>query len=245
MNTFERVMKISAPCVAALLLCLTATLLAAPPRKLALRKPQPSPAPAVGFAPDKGKFRILQQGQEAGTEDFEISQSAGVWVAHGDAQIHVPGAGDTHSTGQLKLTADGTPIRYDWTVQAPKKASGSVDFQSGSAKTSINLEGKDPVHEDFTFTSPKVAVLDNNLYDQWAILAHLYDWNKQGTQTFPVLIPQDMTPGSITVEPQEAEGGLQGLRARTADLEVDLYFDSRYRLMKLEVPDAKVEVVRQ
>ncbi len=220
--------------------CVGAGLLAAAPRK-----PQPAPAPVVNFTPDKGKFRILQQGQEAGTEEFEVSQSSGVWIAQGDARIHVPGSGETRSTGQLKLTADGTPIHYEWTVQTPKKASGAVDFESGSAKTSINLEGKDPVREDFTFTSPKVAVLDNNLYDQYAIIAHIYDWTKQGTQTFPVLIPQDMTPGSITVEPQSAESGLQGLRVRTADLEVDLYFDSRYRLMKLEVPDAKVEVVRQ
>jgi hypothetical protein len=234
---------------ATLFLLLTADLVTAAPRKFAPRQPQPAAGPAATLAPDKGKFRILQQGHEAGTEEFEISQSSGAWVVHGDAVIHVPGAGDTHSTGQLRLSADGTPIHYDWSVLTPKKASGTVDFESGAAKTSIKLEGKDPVHEDFTFASPKVAVLDNNLYDQYAVLARLYDWNAGGTQTFPVLIPQDMTPGSITVESlgaQTQEGaGTQGLRVRTADLEIDLYFDARYRLMRLEVPDAKVEIVRQ
>ena len=65
---------------------------------------------------------------------------------------------------------------------------------------------------------------------------------------FPVLIPQDMTPGSITLESlgtQTGENaGLEGLRVRTADVEIDLYFDARYRLMRLEVPAAKVVVTR-
>lgn len=51
-----------------------------------------------------------------------------------------------------------------------------------------------------SLSSPRIAVLDNNLYYQFGVLARQYDWKAGGKQTFPVLIPQDMVPGSITVE---------------------------------------------
>jgi hypothetical protein len=37
----------------------------------------------------------------------------------------------------------------------------------------------------------------------------------------------------------------EALRVRTADLEIDLYFDAKHLLMRLEVPAAKVVVARQ
>ena len=100
-----------------------------------------------------------------------------------------------------------------------------------------------------TFNAPLIAVLDNNLYHQYALLARVYDWSKRGTQTFPVLIPQDLTPGSITVEStgnSSVDGkSYEGLRVTTTDLEVLLLLDSNHRLMRLEVPSAKVSVIRQ
>ena len=91
-------------------------------------------------------------------------------------------------------------------------------------------------------------ILDNNLYDQYGVLARLYDWKAKGTQTFPVLIPQDVTPGTITVEaigPRTIDGvEVEGLRVRSADLEIRVYVDTRHRLIRLEVPAANVVVVR-
>jgi hypothetical protein len=47
--------------------------------------------------------------------------------------------------------------------------------------------------------------------------------------------------GSATIEGKSYEG----FRVKTTDLEVDLYLDSHHRLMRLEVPAAKVSVVRE
>jgi hypothetical protein len=214
-----------------------------------LAAPPPAPQANVALSSDKGKFRILLDGTEAGTEEFELAQSGGVWTLHGETDLRVPGSGETRSTGQLRLNADGAPVHYEWTAQTSKKVSGTVDFENGTAKTSLNLGGKDPVRQDFRFPSPRVAILDNNLYDQYELLARLYDWNANGTQTFPVLIPQDTTPGSITLDslgPSNANGAqLQGLRVRSADLEIHAYFDAKHRLVRLEVPEAKVVVVRE
>ena len=204
----------------------------------------------IPFVPDKGKFRILQNGNEIGSEEFELTQSGDGWMAKGDAVIHGGGpAGDMRSSGQLRMSADGAPQHYDWTAQTDKKVSGSVDFDKGTAKTSTHVPGKNPVLQDFHFDSPHIAVLDNNLYDQYAIVARLYDWNAKGAQMFPVIIPQDVTPGMITVEsqgPKSTESGeLESLRVSTSDLEVNLYFDAKHHLVRLEVPAAKAVIVRQ
>jgi hypothetical protein len=93
-------------------------------------------------------------------------------------------------------------------------------------------------------------VLDDNLYYQYAILARLYDWSKRGTQNLPVIIPQELTPGSISVEPAGPTVAGDGksydaLRVSTSDLQVILFLDSNHRLMRLEVASAKVTVARE
>jgi hypothetical protein len=214
-------------------------------------RPRPGAAPAdtpPGLVADKGKFRIFLQGSEIGTEDFELAPSGDGWTARGETTIRASGA-ETRSSGQLRLTADGTPVRYTWTAQAENKSTGTVDFENGTAKTSITIGTKAPLRQDFTFTSPRIAVLDNNLYDQYAVLSRIYDWNAKGSQTFPVLIPQDATPGSITVDSLGAQNidgaSLEVLRMHSTDLEIRLYFDAKRHLVRLEVPDAKVVIVRQ
>jgi hypothetical protein len=63
-----------------------------------------------------------------------------------------------------------------------------------------------------------------------------------------VLVPQELTPGSVAVESAGSlsAGGktYDGLRVASSDLEVLLYLDGRRRLMRIEVPSAKVAVVR-
>jgi hypothetical protein len=93
------------------------------------------------------------------------------------------------------------------------------------------------------------VVLDNNLYHQYAVLARLYDWTKRGTQNFSVLIPQELTPGTISVDwagALSADGKTyEGLKVTTSDLQVVLYLDPNRKLMRLEVPSAKVSVIRE
>jgi len=205
-------------------------------------------APAPLFSPDKGKFKILVNGQVAGKEEFEIAPSGDDWVAQGSTELP-SAAGATHVHGSLVFHADGTPARYEWSMQGPKKASATVVFNGATADVELRLEGARPFTQQFTFGSSRVAVLDNNLYHQYAILARLYDWNQKGAQTFSVFVPQEMTPGTVTVESlgkQEAGSGakLEELRVRTEDLEVDLFLDST-RLVRLVVPSSNAEIVRE
>jgi hypothetical protein len=208
----------------------------------------PANVPSI-FAPDKGKFRITISGQQVGSEDFEIAASGDAWVERSTMTAHAPGSADVKSSGQLRLSADGSPMRYDWSAEALKKATGSVNFENGTAKCSADLGNPSPLRKDFKFTSPVIAVLDNNLYYQFGILARLYDWKTGGKQTFPVLIPQDMVPGSISVESlgqqQAGNGRYEALRVSSPDLEIMLYLDGNHRMMRLEVPSSNVVIERE
>lgn len=201
------------------------------------------------FTPDKGKLTIQLDGQTVGNEQFELSQAGSDWVAKGITEITLPGAAATRVSGTLKLQADGAPISYEWTSRADKTNGAHIAFSNGVAKITLEMQGARPYEQDLTFNAPLIAVLDNNLYHQYELLARMYDWSKRGTQTFPVLIPQDLTPGSISVEATGAAShdgkSYEGLRVTTSDLEVLLMLDANRRLMRLEVPSAKVSVVRE
>jgi hypothetical protein len=215
---------------------------------LAAQKKTTAAGPAV-FAQDKGKFTIKLDGQTVGHEEFEIAPSGAGWGAKGTTEIKPPQGAASKISGMLTLQADGAPISYEWTAQADKTNGAHIVFANGTAKITLTMQGARPFEQTLSFNAPLIAVLDNNLYNQYAVLARVYDWSKRGAQSFPVLIPQELTPGTITVEatgPATVEGkSYEGLKVTTSDLEILLVLDANHRLMRLEVPSAKVSVVRE
>jgi hypothetical protein len=207
-----------------------------------------SPAGSVLIA-DKGKFKVLLDGKTIGHEEFEISPSGGGWTAKATTHLTPEGSPAATVTGNLSLQPDGVPISYDWTSQADKNNAAHILFANNVAKMTIQLQGAHAFEQDLTFSSPLIVVLDDNLYYQYAVLARIYDWNRRGTQTFPVLVPQELLPNTITVDwagAVSADGkSYEGLKVVTSDLEVILYLDSNHRLMRLEVPSSKAAVIRE
>lgn len=204
---------------------------------------------STSLHPQKGKFRDMVNGKEVGSEEFEISSSGDGWVAHGSASVRAASGPETHITSELQLRADGSPVHYEWATSAgSKKAGASVDFNNGTATIHVQVNGGKPFTQQFFFKTPVVAILDDNLYHQYAILAGLYDWSKKGPQTVSVLIPQEMLPGTVTVEamdPENSDGkNVNRLRVRSQDLEIILYLDGD-RLTRVSVPSSNAEIVRQ
>ena len=206
-------------------------------------------APGSVFAADKGKFNILLDGASIGREEFEVEPSGANWIAKGSTSMKTPDGKSAKVTGTLTLQPDGAPVSYDWSAQTDKSNSAHILFVNGVAKTTLQMQGAAPYQQENSFGAPLIAVLDNNLYHQFELLARIYDWNKKGAQTFPVLIPQELTPGTISVESTgtATAGGksYEALKANTSDLEILLYLDSAHKLIRLEVPSAKVAVVRE
>jgi hypothetical protein len=200
---------------------------------------------------DRGTFAIQVEGQAAGSEEFEIHESGGEWTARGTTEVPAESGGTAKVTGKLTLTPDGAPLHYEWSATAPKRATAAIVFEGTLAKMELRLEGAAPYTQEFKFDAPPVVILDNNMYHQYAILARLYDWEHKEAKTYAVLIPQDLTPGSVTAEyggQQVIDGRkLDVLRVRSADLEIDLFCDpeQQEKLMRLEVPSAKAVIVRQ
>jgi hypothetical protein len=211
---------------------------------------KPAAAPGV-FVEEHGTFQVAVDGQPAGTEVFEIQPGAGEWTARGTAEV--PGENGTTSkvTGKMELSPDGAPLKYEWSATSPRKASATVVFEGTKATMELKVEGAtNPFTQDFTFQAPPVVILDNNLYHHYAVLARIYDWEHKEPKTYAVLIPQDLTPGTITVDYAGAQV-LNGqkvdlLRVHSADLEIDLFCETgEHRLIQIEVPAAKAVITRQ
>jgi len=198
---------------------------------------------------DKGKFSIKLAGQTVGHEEFDIAPAEGGWLAKGTSDIKPPQGAPSKVTGSLTLQADGSPISYEWTAQSDKTNGAHIIFANGIARITLEMQGARPFQQDLSFNNPLIVVLDNNLYYQYGVLARIYDWSKAGEQTFPVLIPQDLTPGTVKVlatGSASADGKTyEGLKVSSSDLEIQLLLDSNHRLIRLEVPEAKVSVIRE
>lgn len=203
------------------------------------------PAPAT-LAEDKGTLVISVNGQAAGTENFSITHTGDHWVARGTTEIHSAHGGG-HVTGELQLNNEGQPVRYVWSTEGQKTTSTTV-FKGATAAITLDMgDGKPASEQDFQFASP-VVILDNNMYHQYELLAHVYNWAAGGIQHFAVLIPQEQSPGTITVEslgPTSLEGVRYEQLLVHADAQVTVYLDAAHRLMRLVVPEAKAEVRRQ
>jgi hypothetical protein len=198
---------------------------------------------------DKGKFSIKLAGQTVGHEEFDIAPAEGGWLAKGTSDIKPPQGAPSKVTGSLTLQADGSPISYEWTAQSDKTNGAHIIFANGIARITLEMQGARPFQQDLSFNNPLIVVLDNNLYYQYGVLARIYDWSKAGEQTFPVLIPQDLTPGTVKVlatGSASADGKTyEGLKVSSSDLEIQLLLDNNHRLIRLEVPEAKVSVIRE
>ncbi|MBA0087176.1 MAG: hypothetical protein HRJ53_19505 [Acidobacteria bacterium Pan2503] len=209
---------------------------------------QKKTAPGV-LVQDKGKFDIKLAGQTVGHEEFEIAPAEGGWLAKGSSDIKPPEGAPSKVTGSLTLLSNGSPISYEWKAQSGKNSGAHIVFANGVARITLEMQGARPFQQDLSFNSPLIAVLDNNLYYQYAVLARIYDWSKGGEQTFPVLIPQELTPGTVTVLSTGAAAAdgrtYEGLKVTSSDLEILLLLDNNHRLVRLEVPAAKVSVIRE
>jgi hypothetical protein len=203
--------------------------------------------PLPALVVDKGAFRILVSGQQVGKEEFSIEPNGSDWTGHGNTELQSP-KGNTRIAGTLVVHPDGTPVHYEWSATGAKKASATIAFAGLTASVELHLGNARPFTQTFTFTAPLVVVLDDNLYYQYTFLARLYDWEKKGEQSFSVLVPQELTPGTVNVDSlgQQVVNGtkVEELRVKTEDNEIDLYLDGP-KLMRLVAPAANAEVIRE
>jgi len=196
---------------------------------------------------DKGRLRIVVDGQTVGTEDFQITGNGVEWSTHSDVKIQIPGTPAAKLTTSLRLGAQERPKSYEWSMEGERKIGGRIAFEGGVANEELH-QGTEVFNQQHMFGDQRVVILDNNVYHHFAILGRLYDWEKKGPQTFAVYVPQETTPGTATLESagsQEIDGVKYDLLSMSTDeLKVFLFFDKQ-RLMRITLPGSKVEVIRE
>ncbi len=201
-----------------------------------------SVACSAADAVDRGVFHIVADGKEIGVERFEITPTPEGTKATGELQITLAG---TRTTETCTLLLRGVePVRYERVQRSPKHGSASVVF--GPEKAAAHYKTSEGGTQEMDFYVPKnVVVLDTNFFHHYALLLRQYDFLKGGAQHLNVLVPQEASPGMIRVEYTGNDGGLRKLTAATDSLEIEMWANDAGQIMKLAVPEAKVEITRE
>jgi hypothetical protein len=198
----------------------------------------------------EGQLRILVDGQLIGRERYQIARTATEIQANGEVELEIGGQ-KLRQTSRLLLGADHAPRSYEWKTETPKPAWVRIDFADAVATVRyLPPDGKED-QQIFAFDTPRVALLDNNFFHHYLMLAELYDYQKGGTQAVKVFVPQAVQPGEVRVELRgvetlEVEGQPQPVRhfaVTTEDNEVLLWLTESGRFVRLRAPQSKAEVV--
>ena len=200
-----------------------------------------APAQTDSFI-DHGTLKIMIGAQVLGTERFDIETAGDGYRMKGDLKLKMPNGADATESSVMNLNRDFIVTSYTRLQKSPKKASIQVDIVAGQAKAYyITPEG----NKDFEYMlEPSLVILDTNFFHHFALLVRRYDFKKGGAQHIQVLIPQEAQPGMMLVENAGKDEGYDKLVAKTDTVEIQIWCDSGRKLVKMAVPAAKVEIVR-
>lgn len=212
------------------------------------------PGYARGDAPsaDSGDFVILSGQRRIGTEKFKITPTASGLELSGEIQVNMPGSPRVSETALLKLDRNLRPLSYERQQKAPKK--GSIAVQFGSPETRLVTKTDAGTGKRvFYLPRSRLVVLDTNFFHQYTVLLREYDVSRGGTQQFNVFVPQEATPGTISLALEGRESlqigkssrEMNHYRAVTDAIRMDIWATPQGQIYRISAPDAKLEVVRQ
>jgi len=197
---------------------------------------------------ERGTFEILLGGQKIGTETYEIQSRETEIEVRGWVELSLNGQ-SLKQTTTLILSPAFQLRRYEWQQQAPKQTFARVQFDGTKASMEFPLTADTLDQREFLFETPDLVVLDNNVFHHYLFLLRRYDFSRGGPQPVRILIPQEVLPALVTLEDkgEETQAGsrLRCLVMTSEDNQVWLWLDENRQLVRLSVPQAKVEVVRR
>lgn len=200
---------------------------------------------------DRGILKVYSSGQLVGEENFQIVADGSNFKASSETRLTLERI-NTKVTFNLKsalqFTKNFEPLTYQVTQEAGGNTSrAQVKFKPGAS---------DVQYENDTRTielEKNVAVLDNNVYHHYILLARRYDFEKGGDQEFSAFVPQEFLSGSVSLADNKMENTLingtatqlQHLVVDTGDLQIHLWLDANHVVRKISVPQSNVDVIRQ
>ena len=193
---------------------------------------------------DRGVLRIYSDGREIGVERFEIAPAAEGMRATAQLQITLEDGGRMTETATLVLRRGVEPVSYKRVQKSPKRGTALITFGPEKATATYRTTEGGTQRMDY-FLPKNVVVLDTNFFHHYTFLVRQYDFLKGGTQHMDVLVPQETAPGMVRVEFVGNDQSLRKLVVKTGQVEIQVWADAAGRLMKMTVPAAKVEVIRE
>lgn len=189
---------------------------------------------------ESGTFRILLHGQTIGTESYALRTSGDGLSSQ--SRIRYQGAsGSVEQSSTLRLGPDLSLIHYQW-----KQGSARVDVEAEQDHLSAQYRDAQGHEKDYAFYMPATtAILDDNFYFFWQLLADRYDRTRGGVQRFRVFVPHTGDPGTITMEARPSHTpGVYLLHAQTDEAAIEISMKGA-QLERLELPSAGLTVVRE
>jgi hypothetical protein len=210
--------------------------------------------PASGFD-DHGTFILFVVGHKIGSEQFQIRPSQSDVRASAVVQLALNQEGKTlkfRTFPNLVLDSRLDPLTYAWEQKGAESSSIHIDFRRHPAQVHYRAVNGHKDYREF-YLQPGVVILDDNVVDQYELLAWRYFMDGGKTQVFSAFIPQEGMPGRVQVR-RLADGTIDAagqhtlcrhLVVTTTQAQIDLWLDSAGRLLRMDKPSSQFTAIRQ
>ncbi len=209
---------------------------------------------------DSGSFAVFVKGQRVLTENFTIQQENGVSIVK--ASLHQNGSSSAAQNSELRMTAAGELIRYEWNDGSSSLVvTPNNEFLIEKITTPSSSK---PAEQPFLMPSTS-AILDNNFFVHREVLAWRYlasacsneggNLKCKPSDEYGVLVPQDRISlrvrmemvGREKVNIRGAERELLRLNLKGDEFSWALWLNDKdqFKLVRVAIPDDNTEVVRE
>jgi uncharacterized protein len=208
--------------------------------------------PAAQPAPGDADYLIFHRGLPIGREQVNLARTKDGWIIVSTGRTAPPYENTLHRF-ELKYSPDWQPIELKIEATAGRTSLGlATSFGGTSAINEITQNGLTNAKTDLV--SPRTIVLPNNFYAGYEALAARLAGASVGTELPLYVVPQaevKLTVKAIREEPLAVPGGT--LLTRRYEVVVDnpgvqtslqVVVDQRSRFVRLEVPGARLAVIR-
>ena len=177
---------------------------------------------------EKGRIGISKDGKRIGTNDFSVAKHGAGYAMEGRVNI-----GDLNVESKMELDDKLRPTFYE---VANREGTIRVKVINPISEIQTTVQGEPPATADFRFPEAGV-ILDNNFFHHYLMLLYRV---QSGETSLPVFVPQDMSLGSAIVR----KTGDRSYALEVGDVRLEATTDGEGKLIRLEVPAAKVVVER-
>lgn len=221
------------------------------------------PAAKSGTVVDEGTLAIFLNGQRVATETFNIRQYPDSSITHSELRGEANAQPPLRQTSDLTLRPDASLARYDWKELEPARTSAVVEPNDNFLIMHVTNEAGKTSQQSF-FLTPAAFVLDDYFFSTrevliWRYLASSCKPRPNGDgcdlirTRFPVLIPRRHTSSEIFVEfkgydDTPLNGRPQHLRRfllQTEGTDWNVWLDDHQKVLRISIPAANTEVLRQ